>query len=609
MRIQNQQPSPLIDPEISYRAAKLHEGDLRLLRRVVRSQIFNCYEKRGTPMPRAARGEFDPVRFEVIRSALLAVVEEMGATLRRAAYSTNIKTRGDFSCAFFDSECRAVVQAFAQPSHLGSLAHIVPAAIEKYGRERLQPGDALLTNDPYTGGVHLNDITLISPVFIEDKLFGYVANIAHHVDVGGSTPGSIGVSKEIFQEGIIIPPIRFMQKGNIDPNVFDIIRANIRGEREVSGDFRAQSAANRIGASRLIELADRFGVADSIYYMGQLLEYTDRRVSSNLSTFPEGRYHAQCQFDNDGNTDEPVDLSLTVEIADGIFTVNFEACPAQRPSSLNATFSQTYSAVMYVVKCLIDHDIPVNDGLYRQIRVKTRPGTITHATYPTAVAAGWEVAMHICDLIFKALSEAMPERTIACTKGIVCNLAFGGINPTSGEYFTYYETIAGGCGATAANDGMDAVQAHFQNTENAPAEEVELYYPVRILRYELIPDSEGPGKQRGGLGIRRDFLFPGWNASFSILSDRAIFPPWGLAGGQPARAAKYILDPDGKATELSSKTTITLAPNAVISIQTPGGGGYGNPHDRDPKKVSEDLRQQRISRLRAETAYGAEKGP
>ncbi|HWN13735.1 MAG TPA: hydantoinase B/oxoprolinase family protein, partial [Candidatus Dormibacteraeota bacterium] len=268
-----------------------------------------------TPSPtRALASDIDPVRFEVIRNALLAITEEMGATLRRAAYSTNIKTRGDFSCAFFDHDLRTIAQAFAQPSHLGSLAHIVPKAIATYGAERLAPGDGILINDPYLGGVHLNDITLITPVFHEGTLFGYVANIAHHVDVGGGAPGSIGVSSEIYQEGLVIPPVRFVKGGQIDRDLFAMIRSNFRGTREISGDFRAQTAANRLGAQRIEALATQHGAGTLTHYLDELLRYTERRTRAAFAEFPDGCFTADMLMDGDGVTDQPVRLEATVTI-------------------------------------------------------------------------------------------------------------------------------------------------------------------------------------------------------------------------------------------------------------------------------------------------------
>src|SRR5262244_3697052 len=370
----------------------------------------------------------DPVRFEVLRNALLAITEEMGATLRRAAYSTNIKTRGDFSCAFFDRELRTIAQAFAQPSHLGSLAHIVPRAIQTYGAEHLQPGDGILMNDPYLGGVHLNDITLITPVFYRHDLVGYVANIAHHVDVGGGAPGSIGVSSEIYQEGLVIPPVRFVKAGQIDPDIFALIRSNFRGTREISGDFRAQTAANRLGAQRIEALVAQHGAATLTHYLEELLSYTERRTRATFAEFPDGRFPAEMLMDGDGVTDTPVRLAATVTIERGRVSVDLTGCDDQRKSPTNATSSQTYSGVVYVLKCLIDPDIPVNDGFYRLIDIRSRPGSVVCAQHPAAVAAGWEIAMQLCDLLFRALAPALPGRVVAGTKGCVCNIAFGGMN-------------------------------------------------------------------------------------------------------------------------------------------------------------------------------------
>jgi N-methylhydantoinase B len=433
---------------------------------------------------------------------------------------------------------------------------------------------------------------------------GYVANIAHHVDVGGGAPGSIGVSSEIYQEGLVIPPVRFVKGGQIDRDIFALIRSNFRGTREISGDFRAQTAANRLGAQRLEALLARHGREQFEAYLDELLRYTERRTVAAFARFPDGRFAAEMLMDGDGVTDTPIRLALTVAIDGGRVSVDLTGCDDQRPSPTNATSSQTYSAIVYVLKCLIDPDIPVNDGFYRMVDIRSRPGSVVCARHPAAVAAGWEIAMQLCDLMFKALAPALPDRVVAGTKGCVCNIAFGGMNPRTQEYFTYYETIAGGYGATLATDGMDAVQSHFQNTENAPVEETEVNYPVRIERYELIENSEGAGRRRGGLGVRRDYSFPGHTPSFSILSDKAKFAPWGLFGGGAARPARYVLNPDGEARELPSKITFQMKPGDVMSVQTPGGGGCEAPWRRPPAQVAADVAMGKISAARAREAYG-----
>jgi N-methylhydantoinase B len=310
-------------------------------------------------------------------------------------------------------------------------------------------------------------------------------------------------------------------------------------------------------------------------------------------------------MDGDGIRDEPIKLAAAVHLEQGRVRVDLSGCAPQRPSPTNATFSQTYSGVVYVLKCLIDPDISVNDGFYRFVDIRTTPGTVVHAQHPAAVAAGWEVAMQVCDLLFKALSVPLSDRVLAGTKGCICNIAFGGMHPATNEYFTFYETIAGGYGATRRNDGMDAVQAHFQNTENAPVEETETNYPVRILRYELIPDSEGAGAHRGGLGVRRDYTFPGHTPSFSILSDKVKYAPWGLFGGGAARPAKYVLNPDtSEARQLPSKITLQLKEGDVVSVQTPGGGGSEPGWKRPVDQVVADVSLGKISAERARQAYG-----
>jgi N-methylhydantoinase B len=340
----------------------------------------------------------------------------------------------------------------------------VPRAVAAYGSEHLKPGDGILINDPFLGGVHLNDITLISPVFHEGDIFGYLANIAHHVDVGGGAPGSIGVSNEIYQEGMVIPPIRFVKEGQIDRDIFALIRSNFRGTKEISGDFRAQTAANRLGWHRLQALLEKYGGVQFERYLDEMLNYTARHTARAFAQFPDGSFNAEAFTDGDGIRAEPIQLKVTVRINHGCVSVDLTERALQRPSPTNATFSQTYSGVVYVLKCLIDPDIPVNDGFYRLVDIHTTPGKVVHAQHPTALAAGWEVAMQLCDLLFKALSTALPDRVLAGTKGCICSIAFGGINPATDEYFTFYETITGGYGTTRENDGMDAVQAHFRNT-------------------------------------------------------------------------------------------------------------------------------------------------
>lgn len=546
----------------------------------------------------------DPIRFEVIRNALVEATEEMAITLRRSAYSTNIKTRADFSCAFFDRELRPVAQAFTQPVHLGSMSESVPRAVRDYGPDNLGPGDALLTNLPYPSGAHLNDITLISPVHHGGRLFGYVANLAHHVDVGGGAPASVGTFREVYQEGIIIPPVKLVSDGQIVPDVFRLVLAQIRSKHETAGDFRAQVAANATGGRRLVGLLDRQGAEAVDAVMEELLAYTERRTRAAVARLPRGEFTADGSLDNDGFTDRPVYLLARVVIDDAGVLFDLTGSDPQRRAPVNSTYAQTFSACAYVLKCLIDPDIPVNAGFYRLVRVAAPAGTVVHCTPPAPVVGGWETQTRLTDVILKALAPALPQLIPAGTKAMMCHAGFGGIDPHSGEYYCFLETLAGGYGGRAASDGPDAVQTHGQNTENAPIEETEFSYPVRITRYELVEDSGGAGEYRGGLGLRRDYLFPDHAATFTVLADRDREGPWGLFGGHAGRRAEYVLNPDGEARRLGSKVTVELQPGDVVSYRTCGGGGYGLPEERDPERVLRDVRERKVSLRQAREAYG-----
>lgn len=545
----------------------------------------------------------DPILFEVLRNAFVEATEEMTIALKRSAYSTNIKTRNDFSCAFFDRQLRTVAQASGQPVHLGSLAEFVPRVIRMYGAENLYPGDGILANDPYLGGVHLNDITLISPVYVKDTLIGYVANLAHHVDVGGGAPGSIGAFRQVFQEGIIIPGVKMVAQGKINDDVFRLVLAQIRSKRETAGDFRAQIAANITGAKRLSALAERYGIETFNTYIDELLIYTERRARADLEKLPRGVFRAEGVVDNDGYTDVPVHLVAQVSIDDNGVLFDFTGSDAQRRAPVNSTYAQTFAACAYTLKCLIDPDIPVNAGFYSLVKMIAPAGSVTNCTMPAPVVGGWETESRVNDIIFKALSQAVPEKMPAGTKAMMAQVAFGGIDPRNGELYAYYEALAGGYGGRATKDGPDAVQTHGQNTENAPVEETERGYPIRIPRYELVNDSDGAGKFRGGLGLRRDYQFIDHDASFTILSDRDRWGPHGLFGGQPGKVAQYFLLRGDQEIPLGSKTTIEIQSGDIISFRSCGGGGYGAPHERDPQLVLRDVREGKVSVERARDEY------
>jgi N-methylhydantoinase B len=559
----------------------------------------------GAPRPTPA-GErpADPIQFEVIRNALVEVTEEMSVSLQRTAFSTNVKTRLDYSCAFVDDQGRMVAQAFCQPAHLVTIGRIVPRAVAEYGAENLHPGDMLCVNDPHRQASHLNDIFLIAPFFHRGRLLGYLTNICHHVDVGGGAPASIGAFRETYQEGIILPVVKLVAKGEIEADLWKLILANVRAQREVAGDMRAQISANNMGLRRLAALYDRYGGERMTAIIGELLDYTEKRTRIELAKLPRGSWEAEGFLDDDGMSDRPVRLKARITIDDDGILFDFAGTDAQRWAPMNCNMTQTFTACVFVLKCLVDPDVPINEGFYKPIRVTAPEGSIVNARHPGAIVGGWEVSTRLCEVLFKALSQPLPDRVPAGTKGMICHVGFGGADPRSGEYYTFLETLGGGYGGRYRSDGPDAVQANIQNTQNAPVEETELNYPVRVARYSLIPDSEGPGRFRGGLGLCREYVFPGHEPIFTTLADRAKFPPWGLFGGGDGKPARYLTLRGGQVRIIPSKGTAPVEQGECVRIETCGGGGYGPAWERDPALVLRDVREEKVSLQRAREVYG-----
>lgn len=555
----------------------------------------------------SSTSRIDPILFEVIRSALVEATEEMSVVLQRTAFSTNVKTRLDYSSAFVDAGGRMIAQAFCQPAHLVTIGRLVPRCVAEYGADRLQPGDALVVNDPHRQGSHLNDIFLIAPFFFEGRLLGYLANICHHVDVGGGAPASIGVFREIYQEGLILPVVKLVSGGTIVDDVLKLILANVRARKEVAGDLRAQVAALDIGQRRLTQLFSRYGTEVVLFYMDRLLEYAEQRLRADLRRLPRGVFDGETCLDDDGVGGGPVRIRVQLTLDGHKAMFDFTGSDAQRSAPMNCNLTQTFTACVYVLKCLVDADIPLNEGFYNAVEVVAPEHSVVNASHPVAIVGGWEVCMRICEVLFQALASGMPDRVPAGTKGMVCQVGFGGRDPRTGSYYCFYETLAGGYGGRRRSDGPDAVQTHIQNTQNAPVEEIESNYPVRILSYGLIPDSEGAGAQRGGLGLRREYAFVDHEPMFTILADRTRLPPHGLFGGDPGTCAQYaVISTAGGSSALPSKGTLQVRSDAIVRIETCGGGGYGPPKARDPRLVLRDVRDGKVSRARARDVYGVE---
>ncbi len=530
---------------------------------------------------------YDPVRLEVYKNLFSSIAEEMGVTLCRTGYSPNIKERRDFSCAIFDGRGEMVAQAAHIAVHLGSMPLSVKSAIEAVA---MGPGDAVILNDPFAGGTHLPDLTMVSPVFppgASAPLF-YVANRAHHADIGGMSPGSLPLATEIFQEGVRIPPVTLVSGGAMRRDLLAVLLGNVRTPVEREGDLTAQIAANRIGERRLLEVMEKRGAAEVKASMEELKDYAERMARAAIARIPDGDYSFEDRLDGDGIDPGPIRIAATVSVRGDAAVVDFSASDPQARGSVNAVYAITLSAVFYVFRSLVGGDIPSNAGIMRPLKVVTRAGSVVDARYPAAVAAGnVETSQRITDVLLGALAQALPDRIPAASAGTMNNVTVGGTDPRTGAPFAYYETIGGGSGATPAGDGASAVQTHMTNTMNTPIEALEHAYPLKVVRYAVRRGSGGAGRFRGGDGIHRDleFLCP---ATVTVISERREIPPYGLAGGTPGAPGENRLVRDGKETPLPGKFSIPVSPGDRLLVATPGGGGYGRA-DSQPGNV-EDAR-------------------
>jgi N-methylhydantoinase B len=517
----------------------------------------------------------DPATLAIFDALLSSVAEEMGVTLGRTAHSPNIKERRDYSCAVFDADGRLAAQAAHIPVQLGAMPRAVQAV---QVLAPFRPGDIVIFNDPYLGGTHLPDVSLISPVFAGRRIFGWVASRAHHADIGGMSPGSMPVATELYQEGIIIPPVRLYEAGRLNNGVYDLLLRNVRGPEQRRGDFDAQIAANRTGESRLLALIERYGARELRSQMMSLMSYAERLMMAALSKIPEGCYEFEDRLDDDGESDEPVPIRVRVTAGAGRLHCDFSGSSAQRAGSINAVAAVTHSAVYYVARCLLDEDVPSNDGCFRPVTLTLPEASVVSATPPHAVSAGnVETSQRVTDVVLGALAKALPDRIPAASSGTMNNLTIGGFDPRSGRDYAYYETICGGAGAGPLGDGASAIHTHMTNTLNTPIEALELAYPFRLLTYAIRAGSGGDGRHRGGDGVVRsyEFLEP---ATITLVSDRRRFPPYGLAGGDPGATGRAMLSRLGSdPEELPAKFTRRVVPGDVLTIESPGGGGWGAP--------------------------------
>ncbi len=514
----------------------------------------------------------DPVRLEVLRNRFTSLTEEMGAVLMRTAFSPNIKERRDYSCALFDGAGDMIAQAAHIPVHLGSMPMSVAAALS---RTDLQPGDALLLNDPYRGGTHLPDITLITPVFLDlDRPAFYLANRAHHADVGGMSAGSLPLSREIFQEGLRIPPVKIARAGELDRELLALLLANVRTPEEREGDLTAQFAANQVGERRLREILGQYGAGEVGRYCRALLDYGETMMGEVIAAIPDGSYDFTDALDDDGIGEQPVTLRCQLHIAGRRATIDFRGSALQVPGCVNAVRAITLSAVFYVFRLLAPERIPSNAGCIRPLAVRTEPGTVVDCTFPAAVAGGnVETSQRIVDVLLGALAKALPARIPAASCGTMNNLTIGGSLP-GGGLFAYYETTGGGAGGGPAGPGASGIQTHMTNTLNTPVEALEHAYPLRVRRTCLRRGSGGRGLHPGGEGIVRELELL-TAAQITIISDRRRRGPYGLAGGEAGKVGRNLLVRDENERELPGKCSFVGRGGDRLRIETPGGGGWG----------------------------------
>ncbi len=515
----------------------------------------------------------------------------MGAALRRSAFSPNIKERRDYSCAVYDADGRVLAMGDHMPVHLGSMPASVEAARAAFA---LEPGDIALLNDPFAGGTHLPDLTMVMPIFIDARASArsrraplgqpqfYVANRAHHADVGGALAGSMGPAREIFQEGVRIPPVKIFRRGELNTDVMALLLANVRTPAEREGDLAAQIAACRTGERRLTEIVAKYGASQVTAYGGHLLDYSAEIMRAAIREMPAGVYAAEDFLDGDGITDEPLRIRARIEIGRGRAKVDFTGSSPQCAGNVNAVEAIAISAVYYVFRCLLSEDVPATSGLLTPIEVIAPSGTIVNAQLPAAVAGGnVETSQRMVDTLLRALAKAVPHRIPAASQGTMNNLTLGGRDPRRNNApFAYYETTAGGMGARPTKDGASAIHTHMTNSWNTPIEVFEQVYPVRMRRYAVRRGSGGGGRFNGGDGIIREIEFL-TDVQVGLLCDRRLLGPYGLSGGADGGSGKNsLIEPNKKATALPGKTSLEAKARSILKIETPGGGGWGATRQR-----------------------------
>jgi N-methylhydantoinase B len=550
----------------------------------------------------------DPITLEIIWNGFRSITDECFLTLQRSAFSTNIKERHDHSVAILDARGRLIAQAEnALPIHLASIGGLVEILLDKYWGE-IAPGDIFIGNDPHVaGGTHLPDINLAAPVFDGDKLVAFVCNIAHHADVGGAVRGSMsGGLTEIYQEGLRIPVVRLYRKGELVRDTLDLLLLNMRLPAERRGDLNAQIAACRLGVQRTEHSIARFGVPLLLDAFDQIVERSRVRILNAIGQLPDGEWSHADMMDDDGVAAQDVVINLIVRKTGQRAVFDFSGSAPQVRGNINLTANAVRSSVCYALKALLDPDMPNNEGVLQAFEIVAPIGSIVNCRAPGSVALRANTCQRVVDVVLGAMSAALPERVIGSANGANTSMVFAGEDPVTGSSYVYLETLGGGMGGRNDRDGKDGVQVHITNTSNLPVEAIEMEYPLRVEEYSLVVDSGGAGRWRGGLGLRRVVRPVGHICEFSGAGERFRRGPPGIFGGEPGKAGAFILHrADGSVENLPGKLTgLMLQPNDAVSVETPGAGGYGDPKERLPEKLAEDLRSEKFTSRYLEDHYG-----
>lgn len=544
--------------------------------------------------------KIDPVTTQVLRYRMESIADEMGYTLVRTSRSTVIKEIEDISCAVFDRRGRTIAQGHHAPMLLTGFEFTMAALLDRV--KDWEEGDVVLSNDPYLGGQHLTDLQTFSPVFWKGKLSGFVGNIAHHSDVGGSAPGTVtGGLTEIFQEGLRLPMVKLYRAGKEAPDIFGILRANFRVPDKTLGDLRAQAAAGFVGARRLKETLDQYGPDVVEGATEALMAHSEARLRAALRDIPDGTYTGEDFVDDDGISEDPIRIVVNVRKKGDAATVDFTGSSPQVKGNLNCPIATAHAAVYYALIAVLDPHVPPNSGCYRPFKVVAEPGLVMNPHPPAAVQARTNTSQKISEATLRALAQALPAKVTAGSHGNIMTNAFAGWFPGTRKRFVCIEIQGGGAGGRPAKDGCDGQDSHLARFMNTPTEAQELEYPLRIERYEFIPDTGGAGKHRGALALRRDVRALA-DMTFSRYADRQKFPPFGVLGGKPGACGETLIN--GK--KARAKGIDSLKAGDVVSLRTPGAGGYGPPKDRDPQAVRRDVADGKVSRDKAKADYGVD---